>query len=467
MRAKLEGAACWLALLAAGSSCDSGTLKVSSRRDGGPQLTDGSSSLDVGPLWQPPSGGQCPDGYLPCGKGDGLRCYDLGRAPDHCGACDNTCAPGIACQAGSCQQYACRGALAFKTLVFASAGVAKALADVDGDGILDVVGGSPADGAMSLLYGAGDGTFPGRQLIAPLDDVTLPDGGLPFVGATLAWQALAVDLDGDGLPDLTSIQDGEAAVVVRRGTGDRDAPFAEPTRYPTGDYPYGVRLADFDADGRLDLVAGRNQGFDYWRGQADGSFERQAALDSPNLWYGPGMAVATDWNGDGTLDLVYGDGGFAGIWSGPELGAGGRLHYRLGRGDGTFAPEVACALSMGIVGDLDHDHRPDLISSSSVRGPSLLLSIDGCSAGQTVSISDWTKQGGVAFADFNGDGNPDVIIDDNLAIMVHVGDGKGGFPHELTLPAPTPNGQWPLGVFLVGDLNRDGKLDVVFARDGA
>jgi len=47
-----------------------------------------------------------------------------------------------------------------------------------------------------------------------------------------------------------------------------------------------------------------------------------------------------------------------------------------------------------------------------------------------------------------------------------VGDGKGGFPHALTIPAPPPNGQWPLGNFFVGDLNRDGKLDIVFSRDG-
>jgi hypothetical protein len=459
------GTISWLLALAAASGCGGRTLKVSSRPDAGRRPPDDAARVDVEPIWQAPIDGLCPAGYAPCGAGEGLRCYDLGQAQEHCGACGNACAAGIACQAGACQQHVCKGALSFKTVVFASTGTISALADFDGDGILDVVGGE-GGGTMSLLYGAGDGTFPTQTAIATSDDLAPPDGGLPLAYLTLGSQAVAADLDGDGHPDLASVRDGEAAVTVRRGTGDRDVPFAEPTRYPTGDYPLGVVLADFEADGRLDMVAGRAQAFDYWRGLANGAFASPVALESPDLQYGPGMATAVDWNGDGALDLVYGDGGFAGIWRGAELGAGGRLHYRLGHGDGTFEPEVACALAMGLTGDLDKDHRPDLISASGTRGASLLLGIDGCSASQTVSISDWTKQGGIAYADLNGDGNLDVVVDDNLAIMVHVGDGKGGFPHDLTMPAPTPNGQWPLGVFLVGDLNLDGKLDVIFARDG-
>jgi hypothetical protein len=95
-----------------------------------------------------------------------------------------------------------------------------------------------------------------------------------------------------------------------------------------------------------------------------------------------------------------------------------------------------------------------------------LLGINGCSATKIVPVTDWTKDGAAALADFNGDGNLDVVIDDNQAIMVHMGDGQGGFPHALTFPAPTVNDQWPVGTFLVGDLNRDGKLDIVFAREG-
>jgi len=460
-----------IVLVFAGGACDSNALVV--RSDAGSKH-DGSPNADVAPVSQPPQtpidgDGQCPMGYAPCGKGDGLRCYDVSRSQDHCGACGNACASGIACQEGTCQQYRCTGALSFKTLVFGSTGFVYALGDFDGDGILDLVGASDYGSPMSLLYGVGDGTFATGQVIEQVSDWPLPDSGMPL---TKSWQALAADLDGDGLPDLTSVRTGEFAVNVRLGSGSRKAPFGKPASYPTNSNVTGVLLADFDTDGRLDLVAGTSQGLEYWRGRTGGLFEHQAVLNlsdgsSQGYVYGYGYGVALgpqamDWNGDGIVDLVY---GFGGTIGGIDI-AGGRVHYRLSHGDGTFEPEVVCALVAGIIGDLDHDHRPDIISSSSFLGSSLLLGINGCSATKIVPITDWTKDGAGALADFNGDGNLDVVIDDNQAIMVHVGDGQGGFPHALTFPAPTVNDQWPIGTFLVGDLNRDGKLDIVFAREG-
>jgi hypothetical protein len=457
MTAKYAILTCLLFLAALAGACERTSLN-SGHADAGAHGRDGSPTVEVSPLSQPPIGGQCPAGFSGCGKVDGLRCYDLSQSQDHCGTCGNACAQGIACQAGTCQQYRCKGALSFKTLVFGSAGVAQTLGDFDGDGILDLVGSAEAGDPMSVLYGAGDGTFPTQQVIDP----SLPLG-----------QARAADLDGDGLPDLISI-DGytfnpvfdagtsdSGWVTVRHGTGNRGAPFGETTRYPTTSSPLlGPLLVDLDADGRLDLVAGSNQGLEYWLGQDGGRFAHQPILVSADMAVDePGIPIAMDWNGDGILDLIYSDFGFGGDGF-PKLGGYGHLRFRLGHGDGTFDSEVACALITGMVGDLDNDHRPDLIS-----GSTLLLGIDACHASKVLTLPDWPKQGGIALADFNGDGNLDVVADDNVAIMVSVGDGKGGFPHVLTIPAPTAE-QWTLGNFLVGDLNGDGKLDVVFAREG-
>jgi hypothetical protein len=264
-------------------------------------------------------------------------------------------------------------------------------------------------------------------------------------------------VDGDGLLDLTStigaeapfitVEDAHFAVTVRSGSGSRSAPFGEPAAYPTPDLPNSLILADLDSDGRLDLFAGVEQGLEYWRGQEGGRFAQQAPLDSQDSldpFAGTPGPQATDWNGDGVLDLVY--------------AAYGTVHFRLGRGDGTFDAEVACALTAGVMGDVDHDNRPDMVS-----GSNLLLGIDGCHASKLVPLPDWPKQGGLALADLNGDGNLDIVADDNTNIIVRVGDGQGGFSQSLSMPAHD-DGPWPIGVFLIGDLNRDGKLDFVYTR---
>ena len=434
----------WLLFLVVlGGACGRSALMLPTHPDAGAHTQDGSATVGASNTSQPPIDGKCQGELTPCGQGDALRCYDLSKSKDHCGACGQACVPGIACQAGTCQQYHCKGALSFKALPFTSTGNTggsnyayypyhPALGDFDGDGILDLVGVPDANATMSLLYGAGDGTFPTRRGIDP---------------ATLPWQAFVVDVDWDGFPDLISIITDQSGVTVRRGSGNRNAPFGEPAAYSTSTAPTGALLADFDSDGRVDLVARVSGALEYWRGQDGGLFEHQATLDARDNHLSTidlDSPLAMDWNGDGVLDLVY--------------GASGNLHYRLGKGDGSFDSDVACAPTMGVVGDLDHDRRPDLVSRTNV-----LLGIDGCHASKIVPLPNWPEYGGMALADLDGDDNLDVVGDSDTMVTVRVGDGKGGFAQPLSLPG-TSTVPSESSVFVIGDLNRDGKLDLVFAR---
>ena len=439
-----------LVLVALGGACGRNGLGSGAHSDAATLPQDGSLNLGPSSTEQPPPDGKCPEGLTPCGKGNALRCTDLSRSNDACGACGYACAPGIACQAGTCGQYHCKGPLSFKALAITPT-VSKdgtttlvsrpALGDFDGDGILDLVGVPDVTAPMTLLYGAGDGTFPTRRVID---------------SPTQLWQAFVADVDRDGLLDLITIIGDQSTMTVRRGSGNRNAPFGETTDYSTSTAPTRMLLADLDSDGRIDLVARVTRALEYWHGQDGGRFERLATLDSQDDRDGidnpgffdnnnPVSPQVIDWNGDGVLDLVY--------------GAGSSLHFRLGHGDGSFDAEVACALAMGMVGDLDHDNRPDLLS-----GTNLMVGLDGCHASKIVPLANWsTAWGGVALADLDGDGYLDIVADFAAKVGVQVGDGKGGFAQALSLPATSTWGA-ESSAFLFGDLNRDGKLDLVFAR---
>ena len=144
-RARAWTAAVPFMVVALGGACGRSALGVIGQPDASASTQDG--ALSASNTSQPPiDGGQCSAGLTPCGKGDALRCYDLSRSKDHCGACGQACAPGIACQAGTCQQYRCNGALGFRALPYTSTASKEGrvswlyvpvLGDFDGDGTLE------------------------------------------------------------------------------------------------------------------------------------------------------------------------------------------------------------------------------------------------------------------------------------------------------------------------------------------
>ena len=65
----------------------------------------------------------------------------------------------------------------------------------------------------------------------------------------------------------------------------------------------------------------------------------------------------------------------------------------------------------------------------------------------------------IAAVDLNADDHKDILVLGNGALRGFLGDGKGGFV-SVGSPYPTPRDSWTFGV---GDVNKDGGVDVVFA----
>jgi hypothetical protein len=195
------------------------------------------------------------------------------------------------------------------------------LVDLDGDGRTDVISGS-WPGEIYFFRRQADGTFAAGT---PLKD----RHGRPLnVGSASA--AFAVDWDGNGTIDLlVGNVLGEVYFIPNEGKG-KELAFGTPRRLEAGGQPLKVNgdaapvAADWDGDGRLDLIVGAEDGSVTWYRNAGGpqAAQLEAARNlvgkSPVGWArddrrppgGWGLRVkpcVVDWDGDGRLDLLLGD----------------------------------------------------------------------------------------------------------------------------------------------------------------
>lgn len=160
------------------------------------------------------------------------------------------------------------------------------LADVSGDGVLDLVV-PHRDGGQGYVYvNDGRGAFPSRRPFGPAN-------------ATIR-SAAAADFDGDGLADLAVIDEMGSAAIVRALPGGTFAPPAP--LGPAGARPYALAVHDVDRNGRPDVIVGygSTRPVIFFNDGAD-RFTPVPFGDTDGMAYG--FAVG-DLDKDGLLDLV-------------------------------------------------------------------------------------------------------------------------------------------------------------------
>jgi hypothetical protein len=173
------------------------------------------------------------------------------------------------------------------------------VADLNGDGIPDIVGTALANGEdwgqIFVLLGKGN-----REFEKPLH---FSSGG---------YEALAIavaDLNHDGIPDLVVVNLGKQPpygnIAVLLGKGD--GTFGKPVTYPIGQYedPTSVALGDFNGDGNVDMaVTTFHSNFVHvLLGRGDGTFSRPKSFFVS--YEGAGAVVTADFNGDGNTTWLH------------------------------------------------------------------------------------------------------------------------------------------------------------------
>lgn len=341
------------------------------------------------------------------------------------------------------------------------------VADFNGDGKLDIAvadygdPNSGNDGGVSILQGNGDGTFQAASLVsAGKNPISISVG----------------DFDNDGHQDLI-VSDfgdrpsgGNGSVSVLLGNGD--GTFQSPVPLTAGDEPFPLAVGDFNGDGKLDFaVTDFNAGVYVFLGNGDGTFRAPTLVNTGN---NPSAIVAHDLNGDGKLDLAI-----AGL---PPSGTLNTINILLGKGDGTFQSPVPYTGSEGIAtsiaaGDLNGDGKADLAFTSYICAfgacgsgmDTMLQNPDGTFHTVFAFSSHSETSLSVAIADFNADGSPDLVhiggcgtSSTAACVAVQLGNGSGAYSGSLFFNAD----QGPFAL-AVGDVNGDGKPDIVVANQGS
>lgn len=314
-----------------------------------------------------------------------------------------------------------------------------ASADMNADGLLDLVVLNVDPGSVGVMLGDGLGGFSQPRAITPPDPNPLAGSAEPTL--------IVADVTNDGQADVLVANQELGMVVVF--VGDGAGGLAEATSVPVGGEPGWIAVGQYGGDGNLDLaVADESGGVLILIGDGTGAFEPLPRIE---LGGSPRGIDAGDLDGDGRVDLVVGHDGDH------------RVDVLLGTGDGAFGPSLVleglAATHVNLV-DVDTDGDLDALLSNSGPGSVSILLGDGAGSFGAVQVpwqSDAAAPGSTVAIDLDADGHLDIVSNDGVSdqLVVFTGDGSGAF--QLLALVPTPDGATGL---VAGDFDRDGWPDV-------
>jgi hypothetical protein len=345
--------------------------------------------------------------------------------------------------------------------------VAMAGGDFNDDGHPDlVVAGDAAAhgfslGVVELLLGNADGTF---RALAPI-----------VLGAFSPTALVVGEFNGDTHADLAIAGlSSSGAGQVKLLSGNGDGSFGAPTTVDLGGLaPSSLLGGDFNGDGQADLaavgedVSGQSE-VELLLGQRDGTFTASSPIGAGTFHVS--VAVAADFNGDGSTDLAL---------SGTDPVAGQNLvEVLLGSASGTLIP--ASGADLGSVSpralaavDTGGTGFPDLVAAGvDMTGHTQVLVLPGnhdgtFNAAQSIdlgAISQGALTPSALFSgDYNGDGVADLALAGNSSsgggVTILVGHGQGSF----STTSPIRLDQLPPTYLATSDFSGDGRADVVLA----
>jgi hypothetical protein len=330
--------------------------------------------------------------------------------------------------------------------------------DVNGDGRADLIWNETTEtNRIYVALGGADGTF----AFLPNQDRTEKrwDGFRTFVG----------DVNGDGRADLIWNETAETNRVYM-ALGNADGTFAflpAQDRTEKAWDTFETLVGDVNGDGRTDLIW--NQMAETNRiyvalGTANGTLESRPFQDHPQKGWNGFEVLVGDINGDGRDDL---------LWNAHQ--EVNRVFVGLGNADGTFTflapqdhPEKGWNGFEVLVGDVNGDGRDDLVWNARQETNRIAVALGNTDGTlQFLPVQEHPEKGWGSFAalvgDVNGDGRADLVWNEtreNNRTYIGLGNPDGTFQF---LPAQDhPDKGWENYRTLLGDVNGDGRADLIW-----
>lgn len=353
------------------------------------------------------------------------------------------------------------------------------VADFNADSNLDII--SFKDGASNFTQTFGDGNGGSAN-------------SLQYTAPGAVHDITTGDFNGDGHPDLL-LSYGNCCnggkLQLFRGTAG--GALAAPVILSCGVFPFGVAAADFNLDGKLDILTTEKYkslegspntypaGSRIFYMEGDGTSNFAAPVESP-VDLGPERLLAVDYNSDGLPDAVTTNtySGYTTVSGNVKAVSRHTVSFTTGSGQGTFEnlniQDVVGVPYRIASNDINHDGCADFIITTESDDYSELWYLGAANGGVSrIAVLGHTRSDVASLADVTNDGDTDTVI-------ALVEPGTGGVTHGATNGFLTfVGGAGATGLkytnildehseareFRMGDLNADGYPDIVSLRFGA